>query len=139
MKKKYKAMILSCIDPRFQSKVFNYLKKRKLNGQYSSFTIAGSAVGVTHTKFKKWHNVFFENLSTSIQLHKIDRLIVINHQDCGAAKIVNLNKKFNDNIEEKIHQNSFKKLRRVLDKRFPKLYFEFYLMTLRGYIKKFNV
>ena len=139
MKKKYKAMILSCIDPRFQSKVFNYLKKRKLNGKYSSFTIAGSAVGVTHTKFKKWHNVFIENLSTSIQLHKIDRLIVINHQDCGAAKIVNLNKKFNDNIEEKIHQSSFKKLRRVLDKRFPKLYFEFYLMTLRGYIKKFNV
>ena len=96
MKKKYKAMVLSCIDPRFQSKVFNYLKKEKLNGKYSSFTIAGSAVGVTHVKFKKWHNVFIENLSTSIQLHKINRLIVINHQDCGAAKIVNLNKKFND-------------------------------------------
>ena len=28
--KKYKAMVLSCIDPRFQSKVFNYLRRKKL-------------------------------------------------------------------------------------------------------------
>ena len=27
MSKKYKAMVLSCIDPRFQTIVFNYLKK----------------------------------------------------------------------------------------------------------------
>ena len=111
MKKKYKAMILSCIDPRFQSKVFNYLKKENLMENIVLLQLLGSAVGVTHTKFKKWHNVFIENLSTSIQLHKINRLIVINHQDCGAAKIVNLNKKLNNNIEKKIHQNSFKKLR----------------------------
>ena len=50
--KKYKAMVLSCIDPRFQSKVFNYLKKKKLTGKYSSFTIAGGGIGVTAKKFK---------------------------------------------------------------------------------------
>ena len=27
MKKKYKAMVLSCMDPRFQTKVSNYLKE----------------------------------------------------------------------------------------------------------------
>ena len=51
--KKYKAMVLSCIDPRFQSKVFNYLKRKKLTGKYSSFTIAGGGIGVTANKFKK--------------------------------------------------------------------------------------
>ena len=30
--KKYKAMVLSCMDPRFQTKVSNYLKK-KINWQ----------------------------------------------------------------------------------------------------------
>ena len=44
-------MVLSCIDPRFQKIVYNYLKK-KISGKYSSFTIAGSAVGVTANKFK---------------------------------------------------------------------------------------
>ena len=94
MNRKYQAMVLSCIDPRFQSKVFNYLKRRKLIGKYSSFTIAGSAIGVTATKFKKWHETFWNNLETSINLHKISKLIVINHRDCGAAKIINGKKKF---------------------------------------------
>ena len=137
MKKKFKAMVLSCMDPRFQPKIFNYLKKRKLIGKYSAFTIAGASVGVTHFKFKKWHGTFLDNLSTSIQLHKINKLIVINHQDCGAAKIVNSKKEFNKDIEEEIHKNSFKKLKKILKKRFPKLYSEFYIMTLKGSIKRF--
>ena len=37
-------------------------------------------------------------------------MIVINHQDCGAAKIINNGKKFNRIIENKIHKNSFKKI-----------------------------
>ena len=139
MNNKFKAMVLSCMDPRFQPKVFNYLKKRRLIGQYSAFTIAGAAVGITHNKFKKWHNTFLDNLLTSIQLHKINKLIVINHQDCGAAKIVNSKKGFNKDIEEEIHKNSFKKLKNILKKKFPKLYYEFYFMTLKGSVKKFNV
>mgnify|MGYP001397770215 FL=1 len=137
MDNKFKAMVLSCMDPRFQPKVFNYLKKRRLIGQYSAFTIAGAAVGITHNKFKKWHNTFLDNLLTSIQLHKINKLIVINHQDCGAAKIVNSKKEFNKDIEEEIHKNSFKELKKILKKKFPKLYSEFYFMTLKGSIKKF--
>ena len=137
MDNKFKAMVLSCMDPRFQPKVFNYLKKRRLIGQYSAFTIAGAAVGITHNKFKKWHNTFLDNLLTSIQLHKINKLIVINHQDCGAAKIVNSKKEFNKDIEEEIHNNSFKELKKILKKKFPKLYSEFYFMTLKGTIKKF--
>jgi len=138
MKKKFKAMVLSCMDPRFQPKIFNYLKKRKLSGQYSAFTIAGAAVGVTHSKFKKWHRVFFENLSASIQLHKIDKLIVINHQDCGAAKIANSKKEFNNKVETNIHKVSFKKLKSSLRKKFPKLKIEFNVMALNNSIKKFK-
>ena len=138
MKKKFKAMVLSCMDPRFQPKIFNYLKKRKLSGQYSAFTIAGAAVGVTHSKFKKWHRVFFENLSASIQLHKIDKLIVINHQDCGAAKIANSKKEFNNKVETNIHKVSFKKLKSSLRKKFPKLKIEFNVMALNNSIKTFK-
>ena len=137
MSKKYKAMVLSCIDPRFQSKVFNYLKRRKLIGKYSSFTIAGAAVGITSKSFKKWQKTFIENLSTSIQLHKINRLIVINHKDCGVAKLVNGTKLFNEINENKIHVESFKKLKKILNGKFPKLYYEFYLMNLKSSMKRF--
>ena len=130
MKKDYKAMVLSCMDPRFQPKVFNYLKKKKLSGKYSSFTIAGAAIGVTASKFKKWHSTFWQNLETSITLHKIKKLIVLNHQDCGAAKIINGTKLFNLNIEKKIHEKSFKLIKQKLKKKFPKMKIETKIMSL---------
>ena len=130
MKFKYKAMVLSCMDPRFQPIVYNYLKKKKLIGKYSAFTIAGSAIGVTASKFKKWHKTFWDNLDTSIKLHKIKKLIVINHRDCGAAKIINGKKEFNRANETKIHKNSFLKLRKLFKKKYPKLTIELKLISL---------
>ena len=134
---KYKAMVLSCIDPRFQSKVFNYLKKRKLGGKYSSFTIAGAAVGITNKNFKKWNKTFIENLSTSIQLHKINRLIVINHQDCGAAKMMNSKKYFNNRIETKIHKKSFMLIKNKFKQKYASLSIETILISLNKKVKKF--
>jgi len=128
--KKYKAMVLSCIDPRFQPKVFNYLKKKNLTGKYSSFTIAGGSIGVTAKKFKKWHSTFWENLATSIKLHNISNLIVINHNDCGAAKIVNGNNKFSTAIENKIHNQSFKIIKRKLKKKYPSIKVSFKIMKV---------
>jgi carbonic anhydrase len=130
-------MVLSCIDPRFQDLVYNHLKKKKLSGKYSAFTIAGAAVGVTHNKFKKWHKTFYDNLATSIRLHKIENLIVINHKDCGAAKIANGKKEFNTANEIKIHKNSFLKLKKEIKKRFPKLKLELNLISLENKIIKF--
>ena len=137
MKKKYKAMVLSCMDPRFQTKVSNYLKRRKLNGKYSAFTIAGAAVGVTASKFKKWHSTFWENLNTSIKIHRIEKLIVINHKDCGAAKIVNGRKEFTPQNEMKIHEYSFEKIKLNLKKKHPRLKVELNLMSLNGRVDKF--
>ena len=129
--KKYETMVLSCIDPRFQPKVFNYLKKKNLTGKYSSFTIAGAAIGVTSKKFKKWQSTFLDNLSTSIKLHNINKLIEINHEDCGAAKIVNRKKEFNSTIEKKIHKDSFKKIKSIINRKFPELKIKFKILSLK--------
>tara|TARA_X000000950_G_scaffold239430_1_gene292015 strand:+ start:62 stop:478 length:417 start_codon:yes stop_codon:yes gene_type:complete len=138
MKKKYQAMVLSCMDPRFQPIVFNYLKKRKLSGKYSSFTIAGSAIGVTVNKFKKWHKTFWDNFETSVKLHNIKKLIVINHQDCGAAKIINGKKDFSSTNETKVHKNSFKKIKKIFKKKYPKLKIELKLIFLNRKIQNFK-
>jgi len=128
--KEYEAMVLSCIDPRFQPKVYKYLKAKNLTGKYSAFTIAGAAIGVTHQKFKKWHSTFWENLETSIKLHKIKKLIVINHKDCGAAKIANKEKRFNEAIENKIHKESFKNIKKTLKKKYPNLKVNFKILSI---------
>ena len=137
MKKKYHAMVLSCMDPRFQPIIYNYLKKRKLNGKYSAFTIAGSAIGVTASKFRKWHNSFCENINISIRLHKIKKLIVINHYDCGAAKIINGKKIFNNINESKIHRKSFIMIKSKFKKKYPSLSIETILISLNKKVQKF--
>ena len=138
MKKKFKAMVLSCIDPRFQPLVYNYLKKKKLTGKYSAFTIAGSAIGVTHNKFKKWHKTFWDNFDTSVKLHNIKKLIVINHRDCGAAKIINGKKKFSKITETKIHKHSFQKIKKIFRKKYPKLSIELKIISINSKVEIFR-
>ncbi len=46
---------------------------------------------------------------------------------------------FDDINENKIHEESFKKLKKILNKKFPKFYLEFYLMNLKSSMKRFNV
>ena len=137
MKKKYQAMVLSCMDPRFHPIVFNYLKKKKLSGKYSAFTIAGSAIGVTANKFKKWHKVFWDNFKTSVKLHNIKKLIIINHRDCGAAKIIIGKKEFSKINETRVHKHSFQKIKKIFKKRYPKLKIELKLITLDKKIENF--
>ena len=64
-------------------------------------------------------------------------MIVINHKDCGAAKIANGKKVFNIINEKKIHKDSFSKLKKKIKKRFPKLKVDLNLMSLESKITKF--
>ena len=138
MKSNYKAMVLSCIDPRFQPIVYNYLKKKKLTGKYSAFTVAGAAVGVTAKRFKKWHKVFWDNFNTSVKLHNIKKLIVINHRDCGAAKIINGKKEFSLINETKVHKTAFQKLKKIFKKKYPKLSIELKIISLNSKVETFK-
>ena len=130
-------MVLSCMDPRFQSIIFNYLKKKKLNGKYRSFTIAGSAIGVTANKYKKWHKTFWDNFETSVKLHNIKKLIVINHRDCGAAKIVNGNRNLKKMDETEIHKKSFMKVKKIFKKKYPNLSIELKIISLNKKVENF--
>src|SRR5262249_16167137 len=81
----YEAMVLSCIDPRMQEPVRKYSVDQNLTGKFSQFVIAGAAIGVVAPAFKEWHQAFWDNLDTSIQLHHIKKVIAIDHRDCVAV------------------------------------------------------
>ena len=120
MKKKYKAMVLTCIDPRCQPKINTLMKKKKLTGEYSLFSIAGSTLGITSKNFKNWEKVFWKNFLISSQIHGIKKLIAINHYDCGLAKMLSKKKTLNKITEKKIHEKSFKLLKKRFSKKYPK-------------------
>lgn len=127
---KYEAMLLSCIDPRMQAPVSQYTAQRGLTGKYSQFTIAGAAIGVVAPAFKAWHETFWDNLAASVQLHSIAKVIVINHRDCGAAKIAYGEAAISD--ETKTHREALAAFRKELSARHPKLGAETGLMALDG-------
>ena len=129
----YEAMILGCIDPRLQGPVRDYAVAHGLNGLYSQFTIAGAAIGVVAPKFADWHQAFWDNLATSVQLHRIKRVIAIDHRDCGAAKIAY----GDDSIatpekENATHRAALAEFRADVAQRQPQLKVETLLMALDG-------
>ena len=137
--KNYEAMVLSCIDPRFQDLVHKENAKKGLTNKYSAFTIAGASIGVTAPTFKKWHQTFWENLDISVQLHNIKKVIVINHRDCGGAVAAYGQEKFtNKEIETETHKSALIEFKKQLKIKHPEIEAELYLMDLDGSVISFD-
>jgi carbonic anhydrase len=130
---KYEALLLSCIDPRMVAPVYKYMDGRGLTGQYSQFVIAGAGAAVIAAKFKAWRPAFWENLAISAELHQINRVIVIDHRDCGAVKLAYGAKSIaTPEIETETHRKILAEFREALTKRQPHLKAETGLMALDG-------
>ena len=135
----YDAMLLSCIDPRMVTPVYKYMDRRGLTGQYSQFVIAGAAIAVVAPKFEAWRPAFWDNLATTAQLHRIKRLIAIDHRDCGAAQIAYGEASIADpQRETETHRKVFDEFRKEVGRREPKLTIETGLMALDGSIQMFG-
>lgn len=135
----YEAMLLSCIDPRMVSPVYNYMDKRGLGGKYSQFVIAGAAIAVVAPKFEAWRPAFWDNLATSVQLHHLKGIIAIDHRDCGAARIAYGDDSIaNPQIETKTHKEVLAEFRAAVAEHHPQLTIETGLMALDGSIEMFT-
>lgn len=135
----YEAMLLSCIDPRFQKPVFDRQVKDGLADKYSAFTVAGASIGVVAPAFKAWQETFWENLAASIQLHNIKQVIVVNHRDCGAAKIAYGEAAVaTPAAETETHKKALLTFKAELAKRQPKLGSQLGLMALDGKVELFS-
>jgi carbonic anhydrase len=135
----YEAMLLSCIDPRMVTPVYDYMAKRGLGGKYSQFVIAGAAIAVVAPKFEAWRVAFWDNLATSVQLHHLKGVIAIDHRDCGAARIAYGEDSIaNPQIETETHRKVLTEFRAAVAEHHPKLTVETGLMALDGSIEMFS-
>lgn len=133
-----KAMILACIDPRFQKPVYKFAKKNRLKGKYSQVTIAGASIGAVAPLFEGWHQTFWDNLEISIDLHGISEVIAINHRDCGAARAAYGPRATADrDTETKVHRKVFKLFRCEMARQFPYMKVRTLLMDHGGEYEEF--
>jgi carbonic anhydrase len=135
----YEAMVVSCMDPRMQEPVHRYTTKRRLTGKFSTFIVAGAAIGIVAPAFKDWHKTYWDNVGASVQLHNIKKVIVVNHRDCGAAKIAYGDAKVaTRQIETETHRETMMEFRKEMKERLPQLAVETGLMDLKGKIETFS-
>lgn len=128
----YKAMLLSCVDPRTQTPIASWMNQPVreshaigLEGKYSQFTIAGAAIGVIAPRFEAWRETFWENFSASVQLHRIANLVVVDHSNCGALGIAYGQDVLNNpKFELDAHMIVVTELKRQLALRHPDIAFQ---------------
>jgi carbonic anhydrase len=135
----HEAMLISCIDPRMVDPVHKYMNGRGLDGKYSQFVIAGAAIAAEAKAFAAWHETLWGNLAASVDLHKIKRVIAIDHRDCGAARIAYGAESIADPATETAtHRKVMMAFKEEVHKRHSSLEAETGLMALNGSIEMFT-
>jgi carbonic anhydrase len=130
------ALLLSCMDYRLMNKTAHYMKKRGLKNKYDHVVLAGAALGAITEKYPDWNKTFWEELELSIELHHIERVILLDHRDCGAySQLMNEDFAQKPVEETKIHAAQSNKLREMIKEKYSKLEVEMLLMSLDGKVE----
>jgi len=125
--------VLTCIDPRYITDVFEFLlKDKKLHANFDLFTLAGASAGVMETE---WDKAFLDNLGLGIQLHGIKEVWCFDHLDCGMYKATFGLEKDDDPA---IHLKIMAKLKEYLQQKFPQLTFRKFIVGQDGEVMKFG-
>ena len=130
------ALLLSCMDFRLMDDIERYMSGRGLRDKYDHVVLAGASLGAITDKYPAWNKTFWEHLDIAIKLHSIHTVIVIDHRDCGAYKVILGAEHTKDpKVEKDTHAAQLKKLKGLINKKYPKLKVETLLMALDGKVE----
>jgi carbonic anhydrase len=129
-------LLLSCMDFRLIDDMVRYMDGRGLTNKYDHVILAGASLGALTDKYPAWGKTFFEHVEVAINLHKIKKIMVIDHRDCGAYKVILGPDSMKDpDTERATHQAQLFALREVLKGKHPALEVELLLMALDGTVE----
>lgn len=79
-----KVMLLTCIDFRYPHRIADVMDRWGLRGKYDQFVLAGASLGALQPS---WRALFVQHVNLALDLgHVIDRIVILDHRDCGAYK-----------------------------------------------------
>lgn len=134
---KTEALLLTCMDFRLMDEIERYMSARGLRDKYVHVVLAGASLGAVTDKYPAWNKTFWEHLGIAIQLHSIRRVIVMDHRDCGAYKLIFGEEHLKDpKAEKQAHAAELRKLKDQIREKYPELEVEMLLMALGGRVEK---
>jgi carbonic anhydrase len=130
------ALLLNCIDYRLTGATTSYMAAQGMAGKYDQFILAGASLGAITHKFPAWGKSFWEHLQVAIDLHHIRKVVVLDHRDCGAYKVI-LGKDFSKDPKEEfeVHAKEMRALRAAIQKKHRALETTLGLMALDGSVE----
>ena len=127
------ALVLSCMDYRLIDDVIHYMDKRGMRDKYDQIILAGASIGALTSKRNAWGKTFWQHVQLARELHGIQKLIVIDHRDCGACKgLIDQHCVDDPDEEVAIHRKWMKQLAQEVAQREPSLKVETLFMELDG-------
>jgi len=130
------AVLLSCMDYRLLDEIGRYMDGRGFTNRYDHLILAGASLGALTEAYPDWGSTFWEHISVAIALHRVQRLLVMDHRDCGAYKVLlgeaHLASAASETAE---HAEQLRALRSQVATRHPALPTELLLMALDGSVE----
>jgi carbonic anhydrase len=80
---KAKAVVITCMDFRFQEKIQEFLKRKDYLGHCDQIIIAGGGRDFISPVEIPDGQYVWKQLELSMKLHDPEEIIIIDHQDCG--------------------------------------------------------
>ena len=129
-------LLLSCMDYRLVDETERYMSGRGLRDKYDHVILAGAALGAITDKFPAWNQTFWQHLDVAIKLHNVHTVMVMDHRDCGAYKVI-LGEDFGKDParETAAHTVQLQSLRRMILAKYPQMKVELLLMGLDGKVE----
>lgn len=131
--------LISCMDFRLLDDIVMAMDKLGYNNNYDQFIVAGASLGVVQETYPHWGQTCIEHMEIAVNLHKFGKVMVIDHEDCGAFKKFYPELKGNIELERKYHREHIQKLYEKFIILYPTMEFEAFLMDLNGDLKKIEV
>ena len=130
------ALVLSCIDFRFLESELSFLAEKNLANQYDWTALAGASLALAEFPHPADTVAFWDQLDLSYRLHHINKVIILDHQDCGAyASKIDLNLSLNPERELQAHADYLNQAYWAIRARYPDLNIELYFVSLNGSVK----
>lgn len=130
------ALLLSCMDYRLVDDVVRYMDGRGLTNKYDHVILAGASLGVLQDKNLSWGQTFWDHVGVAIDLHHIQKVIILDHRDCGAYKVfLGPDSAKDRDTETTSHSLRLKALKAAIASKYPSLAVETLIMDLDGKVE----
>ncbi len=131
-----KALVLTCIDFRILEAERYFLSLKNLGNQYDWTAFAGASLALTGFPHKQDAEAFWDQLDISYQMHHIQKVIILDHQDCAAyANAIDKELSKSPERELKVHADYLNRAYWAIRDRYPDLNIELYFVNLNAEVK----